>query len=114
MIDKNTIEEQLETAAATYASKRSTIEEISLSVCGFIDGAEWAIEQLQPKWYSLQEKLPNEGGPVLGIMKDTLDIYVCWYKISRKLFIVYGAGADPISDMKVTHWMPLPKPPKEY
>jgi len=64
------------------------------------------------EWISVEDGLPKQSGQVLGIMKDTLDIYVCHYKKDRKLFQVYGHGADPISDMSVTHWMPLPKSPK--
>lgn len=62
-------------------------------------------------WIKIEDDLPKRSGQVLGIMKDTLSIYVCHYKESKKLFLVYGAGADPISDMKVTHWQPLPLPP---
>ena len=60
------------------------------------------------EWISVKERLPEESDKVLGLMRDTFDQYICFYKKSRNLFIVYGAGADPISDMKVTHWMPLP------
>lgn len=63
------------------------------------------------EWIPVTERLPDDSGPVLGCMKDTLDQYICWYKPRRKLFLVYGAGVDPISDMKVTHWLPLPEPP---
>ena len=67
----------------------------------------------QSKWISTSESLPEKSCQVLGIMKDTLDQYICFYKKSRNVFLVYGAGVDPISDMKVTHWQPLPtSPPK--
>ncbi|MDP3561744.1 MAG: DUF551 domain-containing protein [Legionellaceae bacterium] len=65
------------------------------------------------EWISVEDRLPEESGQVLGIMKDTFAIYVCHYSLSRKLFLVYGAGSDSISDMRVTHWMPLPSPPKQ-
>lgn len=72
---------------------------------------EYATREKQG-WVKCSERLPEESGQVLGIMKDTFDIYVCHYSLSRKLFLVYGAGADPISDMRVTHWMPLPRKPE--
>lgn len=63
------------------------------------------------EWISVEDRLPEKSGQVLGVMKDTQDQYICFYKPGRKLFLVYGAGSDPISDMKVTHWMPLPEVP---
>lgn len=98
-------EQEIKDAALEYS------ERIEVLYNGFTKGANWAISQMQPEWISVEDRLPEESGQVLGCMKDTFDIYVCHYKPSRKLFLVYGAGVDPISDMKVTHWMPLPHPP---
>lgn len=81
---------------------------------GVYTGYLAAARQYAPvtQWVSIDEKLPEQSGEVLGCMKDTLSMYICFYKKDRKLFQVYGAGVDPYSDMKVTHWQPLPSPPR--
>jgi len=77
----------------------------------------WDYENLRhmretaPVWVDVMISLPPLSGQYLGLMKDTNDIYVCYYKKQRNLFQVYGAGIDPISDMNVTHWQPLPQTP---
>jgi len=69
-------------------------------------------EQFKPKWFSVEERLPESSEEVLGVMQTTLDIYICFYRKSRNLFEVYGLGRkQPITDMKVAHWMPLPELP---
>lgn len=85
--------------------------DIDIAIIGFKNGAKWL--QDQDRWIPVTDtkRLPKGSGPVLGCMKDTLDMYICFYRKPRKLFEVYGAGADPISDMKVTHWQPLPGAP---
>lgn len=76
----------------------------------FLSGASF--NQDQCGWISCEDGLPANG-PVLGCMKDTLSIYVCYYK-NTVGFQVWGLGREqPILDMKVTHWMPLPQPPKQ-
>ena len=66
-----------------------------------------AIEELQkPKWISVTERLPEEKENVLCR---------CWENRVRILYfngevwVVVGAYIKSF----VTHWMPLPEPPKE-
>lgn len=69
---------------------------------------------IQPlQWVSIEVAVPEKSGLVLGVMRDTKNIYVCYYKKSRNVFQVWGAGKDPIEDMHVTHWMPMPPAPGE-
>lgn len=65
----------------------------------------------QEQWVSCSERLPKESGLVEICLADSQDIYISFYKKSRKMFQVWGAGRDPICDMKTTHWKPMPKPP---
>lgn len=102
-----TLEQKQQAAAQEYA----TSPEPFSKRLAFIAGAEWA--EAQQRWIPVTEKVPEESGLVLGCMKDTLNIYICYYKKSRNLFQVWGAGRDPYEDMKVTHWMPLPEPPAQ-
>jgi hypothetical protein len=62
-------------------------------------------------WISVEDRLPEESGLVFICLKDSQDIYISFYKKDQKLFQVWGAGRDPIIDMKTTHWMNMPKPP---
>ena len=59
-------------------------------------------ESLRPKWISVEDRLPDE-------TKDEYVLVVCDYygKITvetRKMWHI---------DSVVTHWMPMPEPPKE-
>ena len=60
-----------------------------------------------PKWIPVTERLPEYERPVLGWDADFL--------YSHIVNFVYGQFFDDIdmSAVKVTHWMPLPEPPKE-
>lgn len=71
----------------------------------FLAGVKWAA----PKWISVKERLPEEeeGGKFL----------VCFSGGNRHLyyFTLDDGFYHPTysSDTPVTHWMPLPEPPKE-
>ncbi len=61
-----------------------------------------------PKWISVEERLPKDYVDVL--VYDKLDgIGVCQYSsVLRKFF-----GDEEGMYLEITHWMPLPEPPKE-
>lgn len=66
------------------------------------------VEQL-PRWIPVTERLPEPHTRVIGFM--------AWKKITA---IEYQNGMwysidhlEPLPDEAVTHWMPLPEPPKE-
>lgn len=79
-----------------------------------------AIEELQaqlPKWISVEEKLPDFEGAVLCMRKSHIRVGLSyqeilyfdyddqWFKdMFRDFFVEEGC---------ITHWMPLPEPPKE-
>lgn len=70
--------------------------------------AEWLAEKV-PKWIPVTERLPEEYTRVIGFMawKSMTAIEYQngkWYSIDH---------LEPLPDEAVTHWMPLPKPPKE-
>lgn len=66
-----------------------------------------AIEKLQsqlPKWIPVSERLPENDKTVL----------VWNRRNSREYFDVYDHGSWIILESEdITHWMPLPEPPKE-
>lgn len=71
-----------------------------------------ALEAAQPKWISVEERLPNVGEKVMVCgVKNGMQVGT-FRRISR-----YGQNRiwwwknDTI--LEVTHWMPLPESPKE-
>ena len=71
---------------------------------------------LRPKWIPVDERLPAPHIDVLTL-RETLDGRVCYQKVDH-IVLDYGAELEWLTDLsswksKVTHWMPLPMPPKE-
>lgn len=67
----------------------------------------------EQNWISVDEKMPNDGNPVLIVMKNATntDSYVGRYYKSENRFVAWD-GEEFIDDWTVTHWMPFPTPPK--
>jgi len=79
------------------------------------DDAADAIEELVdavPHWISVEERLPESGERVLIMFKpfeDDENISIGW--LTKSGFDCYD---DSVYFFRsVTHWMPLPEPPKE-
>lgn len=64
----------------------------------------------KPRWIPVTERLPGGRDSVLALTGDC-DIYVCDYIPSVKQFWTIPGDELHIDD--ITHWMPLPEPPKE-
>ena len=77
----------------------------------------------QPKWISVKESLPEDEGYYL-VRVYYSDIEHCAFEVygwHKGSFIYWAGGMElPVGinthgeniPMKVTHWMPLPEPPK--
>ena len=67
------------------------------------------------RWIKITNKLPSlnekygESDYVLGFENENMPV-VCWYHKSGE-WIVAHHKADSLP-IKITHWMPLPEPPK--
>jgi hypothetical protein len=64
------------------------------------------------EWISVKERLPEDSGEVL-IFTASHSVYVSHYKKHRNTFTAYGVQSVLITDIKTTHWMPLPNPPEK-
>lgn len=68
------------------------------------------LESAQPKWISVEERLPTELGEVMVCVYGCVTI--AWYGgnggFETGSGVIFWAG-----DGIVTHWMPLPEAPKE-
>ena len=76
-----------------------------------------AIDQLEaavPRWIPVTERLPEEVGKYLCTVKSFSHYYskqYCYVDVlvfQDDCFFECGLGTE-----RVTHWMPLPQPPKE-
>ena len=74
------------------------------------------IQQLEaqvPRWIPVEERLPEENAEVLCCCKmQKGDVY---YTLGVNYRNGWSFDNDPYAehDQTVTHWMPLPEPPKE-
>ena len=68
-----------------------------------IEMAKAALRE-QPRWISVEERLPEDGQKVLICTKTKL-IKDARYSRRRGCFITSG-------NITATHWMPLPQPPE--
>ena len=87
--------------------------------CDCVALHEWIIEHMEPKWISVNERMPeklNENNQsylseyVIGFDGERYRVgqfKVYKYDGSCEFFDGYG-----FTD-KITHWIPLPEPPKE-
>lgn len=75
-----------------------------------------AIEELlaaAPRWISVEERLPEKHEAVLFYIPWNKSNMIGWYTEDGNInFVGYGKCYD-FSLVKPSHWMTLPKPPKE-
>lgn len=75
-----------------------------------MDAVTWKrkYEAAQPKWISVKERLPDQLEDVLAFNRN---VNITWFSVAyvdRKQWWSAGRMVH-----HVTHWMPLPEPPKE-
>lgn len=103
-------EEEIEDAAAEFAENTIAVGDKDLEH-GFNNGAKWMQEQLEPKWIPVSERLPKkEGVNYLVIVKNKnkeggIFLFDVGY-FEEGIFYKNNTWEN------VTHWMPLPEPPK--
>ena len=90
----------------------SQVNSLSLYKRDLMRKAADAIEALQaqiPQWISVEEALPNKPGRYLCIVKSRIwesELYTDFLGFDHGFFHDSGIADN------VTHWMPLPEPPK--
>lgn len=62
------------------------------------------------EWISVKDRLPENGKIVLAYSKEKGVTFThrLWFHQTDRPFVIEYEGM-----VKVTHWMPLPEPPKE-
>lgn len=66
------------------------------------------LEALVPRWISVEERLPENGLAIVCCPDPDRPVYIAWMCDGRWL----NQFSRPLG-LPVTHWMPLPEPPKE-
>lgn len=87
------------------------LEEDALALIEHLESERDAALAKVPKWISIQERLPQDGQKIVMINEKYPSITLQGiYKADKTpdTIRVLGFGIG-----KVTHWMPLPEPPKE-
>ncbi len=76
---------------------------------GYVQGRKDA----QPKWISVEERLPERGFKVLTVNgHGYIIIFALWKRTEREWCWINDAGHfNHCND--ITHWMQLPEPPEE-
>lgn len=69
-------------------------------------------EKAVPKWISVKDRLPEPDTKVLVYGRNEYGVYciTCHYSAHRKWLYHNRTTAE---GKTITHWMPLPEPPKE-
>ena len=67
-----------------------------------------------PRWIPVEERLPEDRSNVLVVAywHERWGVYMGWCAPERAEWSVH-VGIGDRDDVAVTHWMPLPEPPKE-
>ena len=78
-----------------------------------LESTQDALELLKARqWISVKDRLPDESEEYLVFSKrgyrSVLD-----YSTRHKEFNAKDTEKEPLHAIEVTHWMPLPEPPKE-
>lgn len=71
--------------------------------------------QTSPRWISVEERLPDahaDGSVDAVLVTDGEFIHMAYYVPGQWIFCESGEMKEPMWNT-VTHWMPLPKAPKE-
>lgn len=63
-----------------------------------------------PRWISVEERLPEDYEDVVIIMRNGAS---SWYRVAYREYGGWSFGGGRRVTDEVTHWMPLPEPPKE-
>jgi hypothetical protein len=70
------------------------------------------LESAQPKWISVEERLPEKSGRYLINLGNGW-VEECWFDhLEKRWEEEHGDYSEDVTEY-VTHWMPLPNSPKE-
>ena len=68
------------------------------------------LSKAKQEWISVDERLPEEGTRVIGY--DYESNVRCYFIYSERWWLTEDDGWNTAKGWGVTHWMPIPEPPK--
>ena len=74
------------------------------------------VKQTWPKWLPVAERLPEISVPVLAYVywPEYQDTMICYgTRKKTRWFLTHCEEGELLRGYEVTHWAPLPEPPKE-
>ena len=95
----------------TFRNKGKGEEKCVLELLDAADTIE-ALGAAQPKWISVEDRLPGyNAGMRFIVSRDDGTVCEGRFEVSNGRW--YKLTTDGLWEIEVTHWMPLPQPPKE-
>lgn len=94
------------------------MNEHDIAEVSFNNGYEKGYADAKPKWISVDERLPDKHGkPYVCLLTfphgGQFPYILNWYEYGDNGYVNGRHFQDEgLDGMKVTHWMPLPEPPK--
>lgn len=64
-------------------------------------------------WIRVEDRLPDIGKDILFVLKTNFGTKIVGEGARRKDYWIQYGWDLKVSNADVTHWMPLPEPPKE-
>ena len=77
---------------------------------------DWAkIGMNSPRWISVKDRLPDNASDVLAYYDSECEIRIAPVNYYKGVWYdcVFNRPLDTLGQQKITHWMPLPEPPKD-
>ena len=93
----------------SLAEKGKTMDKYTATEQAFKHGYEKGYEAGKPKWIPVSDRLPEPGDYVM--VCDIREDWISLCEFSGDAWYDFGCKMWDIDE--VTHWMPLPEPPKE-
>jgi hypothetical protein len=108
-----TREEEIKKAAKEIAQGIEDWELAADIEDAFIEGAWWA--DSHPHWISVEDEMPKETNMYIVVHYNVV-CTMWWYDGVEEWAEIYVDENEDIQSRRmenITHWMPLPQPPKE-
>lgn len=95
-------------SARIYTNEEVNAICVSEHITGFIAGFEKANE-----WIPVSDRLPDESGRYWCYVKELNDLGFSYFQWNCAYHKEENRWSDSRADMRVTHWKPIPSPPKQ-
>lgn len=113
LIERYKITANLPSVLMNYCNRFNSkqLESITEMIYELENSIESADVQPVNQWISCKDKMPDDGVNVL-IYTGNRMISLAWYDIDMGYFYICDSDYK-YNSLDVTHWQPLPEPPKE-